>query len=330
VRVLITGGAGFIGSHILEHFMKNTDWDIVVWDKLTYAANGLDRIRDIECFNEKRVLVLTVDFSNPIEEGIIQETGQVDYVLHIAGETHVDRSLQDAIPFVSANVMGTGRILEWAKNTQKNLKKYIQFGTDEVYGAAPPNFFFKEWDTMRPSNPYAATKGGGDLLAYSFAHAFEIPIIISRTMNCYGERQHPEKFLPKTIRAILHNEKVILHGQNKDNLSSRCWIHARNVADALLFLINNSINKDMYHIVGEERNVFEIANIICQEVKGRDLQDSEIEYVDFHQARKGHDKRYAMSGEKLAGMGWKAPLSLEDSLRKTVKWTLENKKWLMI
>lgn len=327
-RVMITGGCGFIGSHVVEHLLCNTDWEIVILDKLTYASSGFDRLRDLNCFNVHRVLPLQHDFTTPFPEGIDKEIGELDYIIHMGAETHVDRSLVDAMPFIISNAVGTTNLLEWVKKHQKNLKKYIQFSTDEVYGAAPDGVFYKEWDTMRPSNPYAASKGAADMMAFAFYHAFKVPVTITRTMNCVGERQDVEKFVPKSIRAILNNEKVTLHGISASNISSRCWLHARNAADALLYILNTDTVGDMFHIVGEEMSVLQVANIICQEIKGRDLQEKEINFVDFHTARPGHDKRYAMSGDKLFQFGWKPKVLFEQSLRKTVRWSLDHKEWL--
>jgi dTDP-glucose 4,6-dehydratase len=328
-RILVTGGLGFIGSHVVEHILLNTTWDIVVLDKLTYASNGLNRLRDIgKELCEDRVTVLMHDFALAFPEGITQEIGQVDYIFHIGAESHVDRSMEDAMPFAISNVVGTTNLLEWTKKTQKNLKRYVQFSTDEVYGAAPEGHFFKEWANMHPSNPYSASKAGADMMAYCFQHAYNMPIIFTRTMNCIGERQDKEKFVPKTIRAIMNKEKVILHGTDKDNLSSRCWLHSRNAADALLFLMNKSKIGDMYHIVGVEKSVLDVANIINQEINGRDLNENEIEYIDFHSARPGHDRRYAMSGEKMSKMGWNPSVEFEKSLRKTVQWTIRNSEWI--
>jgi dTDP-glucose 4,6-dehydratase len=327
-RIMITGGCGFIGSHVVEHLLVNTDWEIVILDKLTYASSGFDRLRDLNCFNVSRVLPLQHDFTQPFPKGIEKEIGQLDYIIHMGAETHVDRSLQDALPFAISNVTGTTNILEWVKKSQKNLKRYVQFSTDEVYGAAPDGVFYNEWDTMRPSNPYAASKAGADMMAFAFYHAFKVPVTITRTMNCVGERQDVEKFVPKTIRAIVNDEKVLLHGISASDISSRCWLHARNAADALLFLLQKDTIGDMFHIVGEEMSVLQVADIICQEIKGRDLRESEINFVDFHTARPGHDKRYAMSGAKLRNFGWKPKVSLEQSLRKTVQWSLEHKEWL--
>ena len=166
------------------------------------------------------------------------------------------------------------------------------------------------------------------MIAYSFAHSFGLPISFIRSTNIFGERQHPEKFIPKTIRSILNNEKVVLHGKNREDLCSRCWIHARNVGDALLFLLDKAEAKEAYHIAGEERTVLEIADWICEAIKGRELKEEEIEWVDGEKIRPGHDKRYLLSEEKLAKMGWKPPVDLEYSIKKTAKWSVTYPKWL--
>jgi len=168
-------------------------------------------------------------------------------------------------------------------------------------------------------------------MEYAYAHSFGLPICMAHCMNIFGERQHPEKFIPKTIRKILKGEKVIIHGQ-PGYVSKRHWIHARNVCDALLFLTEHGEKEESYNIVGEERDVLELANFICKTIKGRELKEEEIEYYDFHSLRPGHDFRYALDGSKLENMGWKPKLTLEQSLEKTIKWMIkpENKKWLLL
>jgi len=325
-RILVTGGAGFVGHHFVEEVLKTTNWDIVVLDSLNYAGN-LNRITDIKEFDPSRVKFVWHDLKAPISETTHKIIGELDYCAHFAAESHVDRSLEDSIPFVASNVLGTANLLEYFKRYQPQCKTLI-FSTDEVFGPAEPGIYFKEDDRFRPSNPYAATKAGEEMIAYSFAHAFEMPISIVRSMNIIGERQHPEKFVPKTIKAILAGEPVVLHGRNAKDVSSRCWIHARNVADAILFLFDKAEKEEFYHIVGEEKTVLDVANWISEEIRGRKLNEDEIQFVDYHTARPGHDKRYALSGEKLAKMGWVPPVDLEHSLKKTVRWTLENQKWL--
>lgn len=325
-RILITGGAGFVGHHCIEHLLKNTDWKIVVLDSLNYAGN-MNRITDIEVFDSKRIKFVWHDLRAQIPITTHKSIGKLDYLIHFAAESHVDRSLKDSIPFVTSNVVGTANLLEYLKHYQPQCKTLI-FSTDEVFGPASEGVYFKENDRHRPSNPYAAAKSGEEMIAFSFAHAFALPISIIRSMNIVGERQHPEKFIPKTIKAILNNEKVILHGIGKEDLSSRCWIHARNVADGLLFLLDRAEKEEFYHIVGEEKTVLEIADWTSEVIKERRLKDNEIKWLDYHTARKGHDKRYALSGEKMTKMGWEPPIDLEQSLKKTVKWTLEHRKWL--
>jgi len=326
--ILVTGGAGFVGHHCIEHLLKTTDWKIVILDSLNYAGN-MNRITDSEAFDPKRVKFAWHDLRAPISETTHKLIGKLDYLIHFAAESHVDRSLEDSIPFAQSNVVGTANLLEYLKHYQPGCKTLI-FSTDEVFGPAPEGVYYKEDDRFKPSNPYSASKAGEEMIAFSFAHAFGLPISVVRSMNIIGERQHPEKFIPKTIKATLNNEKVILHGRGRKDLSSRCWIHARNVSDALLFLLNKAEKKEFYHIVGEEKTVLDVANWICEVIKERKLKDEEVQWLDYHTARPGHDKRYALSGEKLAKMGWKPPVDLEASVKKTVEWTLkpENRKWL--
>jgi len=324
--ILVTGGAGFVGHHYVDHLLKKTDWNIVILDSLNYAGS-LNRITDSEVFDPKRIKFIWHDLQSPVSETTHKLIGRLDYCVHLAAESHVDRSLEDSIPFVMSNVVGTANLLEYFRNYQSKCKTLI-FSTDEVFGPAPEGVYFKEDDNFRPSNPYSASKAGEEMIAYSFAHAFDLPISIVRSMNIIGERQHYEKFVPKTIKAILDGNKIILHGRGRGDLSSRCWIHARNVADSLLFLLDKAKKEEFYHIVGEERTVLEVADWICEVIKGRKLKDEEIEFVDYRIARSGHDKRYALSGEKLAKMGWKTPVDLEKSLKKIVKWTLEHQKWI--
>ena len=328
--ILVTGGAGFVGHHVCEGIFKATNWDIVVLDSLNYAGN-LNRISDIFSdiliSNSKRLKIVWHDLKAPISETTHKLIGKLDYCIHMAAESHVDRSLVDSIPFVMSNVLGTANLLEYLKKSQLECKTLI-FSTDEVFGSTEPGVAFKEEDRFKPSNPYSASKAGAEMIAYSFAHSFYMPISFIRSTNIFGERQHPEKFIPKTIRAILNNEKVVLHGKGKENSCSRCWIHARNVGDALLFLLKKSRTKEAYHIAGEEKGVLEIADWICEVIKGRKLKEEEIQWIDCETARPGYDKRYLLSGEKLEKMGWKPPIDLEKSLKKTVKWTLENPQWL--
>lgn len=325
MKILITGGCGFVGHHMVEHFLKETDWDIVILDRLSYAAMGFDRLRDIQCFNAKRVNVLTCDFSMPLSEGVIEEVGDVSYIFHLGAETHVDRSIDNAEPFVQSNVMGTLRLLEFARK-QKDLKKFFYFSTDEVFGPAPGNVAYKEWDRYNSGNPYAACKAAGEELCLAFGNTYGVPVVITHCMNIFGERQHAEKFIPLTINKILSGEPLYVHSNAEKTVpGSRFWIHARNVAAAIIFLIDKAETMDKYNIVGEkEVNNLQMAQFVAK-VVGKPLN---YELVDFHSSRPGHDLRYGLDGTKMRDMGWMLPVNFEDSLERTIRWFLDNPKWL--
>jgi len=324
IRVLITGGCGFVGHHLVEHIIKNTDWDIVILDKLTYASNGFDRLRDINCFNEKRVNIFAADFTQEIKDGLLSEIGNIDYIVHMGAETHVDNSIGNAEPFVISNVVGTFRILELARKLSP--EKMLYFSTDEVFGDATRGEAFREWDRYNSKNPYAATKAGGEELCLAYANTYKVPVLISHTMNVFGERQHYEKFIPMIIRKVLAGDIVTIHSDPTKTVSgSRFYIHARNVANAVMFLLGKGNIRDKYNVVGEkEVSNLEMAQFIAQ-IIGKELK---YKMVDFHSSRPGHDLRYALNGDKMKSMGWNIPISFEDSLIKTVNWTLENKKWI--
>jgi len=328
--VLITGVAGFIGHHLVEGVLKQTDWNVVGLDSLTYAGN-LSRVNDIGPWAEHqhRFKFVWHDLRSPLSETVHKMIGPVDYIWHLAAESHIDKSLEDSVPFVMSNVLGTANILEYVKRYQPNLSRFVQFSTDEVYGAAPDGVFFNEEAPLKPSNPYSASKAGAEMMAYTFGHAFGTPVITTRSMNVFGERQHPEKFIPKTVKAILENQKVIIHG-SPNEVSFRFWIHARNVADFLIFLMEKGKNRETYNIVGVERSVLDVANRISQIIKGRPLAENEIQYVTFHDARPGHDRRYALDGTKAKELGWGAKLNFEESFDKMVHWMIadQNRRWL--
>jgi len=349
-KIIVTGGCGFIGHHFIEHLIKNTDWNIIIFDKLTYASNGYDRLRDINVFDDKRIKIFNVDLVTGISDGVKQEVGRdVNYIVHMAAETHVDRSIEDPIPFVMSNVVGTMRMLEYAKYLNKVhseivtkadefkcygsakpslLEQFVYFSTDEVFGPAPRGKFYKEWDRYDSTNPYSASKAGGEELCLAYANTYKIPMLISHTMNVFGERQHPEKFIPKVIKCVLTGETLTIHANStRTKAGSRCWIHARTVADALLFMLGGGpIKRDKINIVGPEMDNLELAKFIAK-VIGKPLK---YEMVDFHSSRPGHDLRYALDGNKLRGLGFKPQYNLKDSLRKTVEWLLSRPEWLGI
>lgn len=337
-RVLITGGCGFIGSHLIEHILKNTDWEIVVIDRLNYASKGFDRLRDIKAYDHRRVHRLTADFTLPIVDGLSYEIGKLDYILHLGAETHVDASIKNPRPFVRSNVLGTMEMLEFAR-TQDNLKWFVYFSTDEVFG--PANSYlvdqrrnwnltefrnFAEWDRYNSTNPYSATKAAGEELCLAYANTYKLPLFIIHCMNAFGERQHPEKYVPLIIDKVLKGETVMIHANSYlSRAGSRFYIHARNIAAAILFLLDRAAQRDKYNIVGErEVNNLDLAQVIAEKI-GKELH---FELVNFHTSRPGHDLRYALDGSKMANMGWILPVTFDESLSKTIQWYLENPRWL--
>lgn len=325
MKLLLTGGAGFIGSHIVEGILKDTDWDIVIIDRLDISGN-LRRLTDMSIWEREkhRVKFIWWDLKSELNQQIIDEIGNIDYIWHLAASSHVDRSITDPMSFVMDNVVGTGNLLEYARKVIP--KQFIYFSTDEVFGPAPKGTDYKEWDRYKSSNPYAATKAGAEELCIAYENTYKLPIIVTHTMNVVGERQHPEKFIPSTIKKILAGEKVIIHAdKTKTKSGSRKWIHARNVCKALMFLTEKGESGDKYNIVGEEEvSNLEMAQSIAR-VLGKPLN---YEMVDFHSQRPGHDLRYSLSGEKLYNMGFRFPKNFRESLEKTIKWYLNNKLWL--
>lgn len=323
--ILITGAAGFIGSHTVEHIHRKTNWNIVVIDKLSYASKGLDRLRDSSLLASNRVRVFTYDLCSPISEGLAKEIGDINYIVHMAAETHVDNSIKDPIFCIENNVMSTVYLLEYARSLT-SLEKFFYFSTDEVFGTAPENVSFTEWDRHRPTNPYSASKSAAENICISYENTYKIPIIIINVMNAFGERQHVEKFIPKCIKYMLEDKTIDIHADQKgENPGSRFYIHARNIASAVLFLIENGIIGEKYNVAGErEVNNLEMAQMIAK-IIGKELK---YQLVNFHEDRPGHDLRYSLNGKKLSEMGWSIPVPFEESLKKTVLWTLEHKKWL--
>jgi dTDP-glucose 4,6-dehydratase len=334
--VLLTGGLGFIGSHTVEHWLKNTDWNIIVLDALRFSGR-VERLTNIEDYDPSRVQVMWHDLRAPLHGQLIENIGEIDYVVNMASDSHVDRSITDPVEFVQNNVNLVLHMLEYARYVQP--EKFIQVSTDEVYGPAPAGHDHTEGEPHRPSNPYSASKSAQEAIAYSYWRTYGVPITITNTMNNFGERQHPEKYVPMVIRRILNNELIHVHGRAGDDgwdIGSRVWLHARNHADAVQYILENveTIDYDdststpdiqRFNVAGDK----EINNLEIVEMIGNILGTSpSCELTDYHSSRPGHDLRYSLDGTKLREHGWVAPISLEESFERTVVWTMENKQWL--
>lgn len=333
---LITGGAGFVAHHVVEEILNNTDWDIVCLDRLDFSGN-LNRLHDVvrNRADKSRVRVVFHDLRAAINPLISNKIGHVDYILHLAAGSHVDRSIDCPMEFVQDNVVGTCNLLDYAR-TVKNLKRFVYFSTDEIFGPAPGNVKYDEYDRYNSTNPYSATKAGGEELAVAYHNTFKLPIYITHTMNVFGERQHPEKYIPLCIRRVINGEKIVIHSDpSKTKAGSRHYIHAKDVADGLLFLLHkdvtvsesNGVTCPKFNLVGvEEVDNLELAKMIASKLN----KPLNYEMSDFHSARPGHDLRYALSGYRMKTLGWEPKVKLSEHIENVIKWYLSNPDWLKV
>tara|TARA_B100001057_G_scaffold501049_1_gene620044 strand:- start:7859 stop:8884 length:1026 start_codon:yes stop_codon:yes gene_type:complete len=338
-NILITGGAGFIAHHVVDKILRTTDWHIVTLDRLDFSGN-LNRLNEIvKSYPEseqKRVKVVHHDLKAELNPEIIAAIGEINYISHLAAGSHVDRSIHFPLEFVYDNVVGTANILNYARKCNK-LERFAYFSTDEVFGPAPIGVNYKENDRYNSTNPYSATKAGAEELVVAFENTYNLPCIITHTMNVFGERQNPEKYIPMVIKKVRDQEVVTVHADRQKKIAgSRHYIHAEDVANALLFLFNYDISNlkpditgakcQKFNIVGkDEIDNLKLAEFIAS-VQGKKLK---YEMVDFHSQRPGHDLRYSLDGKKMKAMGWE-PKSAYNRLEDVISWSLKNDRWLSI
>lgn len=334
-RVLVTGGAGFIGHAIIEYLLEKTDYEIVSLDRLD-TSGTYQRINDIISRNDdwrKRVTIIWHDLKAPISGFIHSNIGKIDIVLHLAAGSHVDRSIDFPLEFLYDNCIGTANLLEYLRLYHRDhLETVLYFSTDEVFGPAPDGVFYKEWDRYNSGNPYSASKAAAEEVCLAYHNTYGLPILISHCMNVFGKRQHPEKFFPLIINKLLNSETISIHADaKKERSGSRFYIHTDDVAEAVLFLLKlhseHKINSgDKFNITGSE----EITNLeLAQIISGYVGLPLKYEMVDFHSSRPGHDLRYALCHEKMKKLGWEAK-PLKKRIEETIDWYLEskNKAWL--
>ena len=334
MRILVTGGAGFIAHHLIDELLYKTDAEIISLDRLDYSGN-LNRLHNVLESNphRKRVKIVYHDLKAEINPHVASHIGKVDVILHLAAGSHVDRSIDFPMEFALDNTIGTLNLLQYART--QDLKRFVYFSTDEVFGPAPEGVFYKENDRYNSTNPYSASKAAGAGLCVAFENTYGLPIYITHTMNVFGERQSPEKYIPMCVRRVDREEKITIHANpSKTKAGSRHYIHARDVADAMLFLLNHPTVTEQdyggakcpkFNIVGkEEWDNLRVAATIA------DIQKKSLHYemVDFHSSRPGHDLRYALDGSKMEKMGWKPKIDITERLEQMVTWSLNHKEWL--
>lgn len=364
-RVLITGAGGFVGHHFLEHALVNTDWDVICTDSFRHKGKT-DRIAEVlnrdgrtgryaleaSHIASSRTEVITHDLTAPFSNQAIDSIGEIDYIIAFASESHVDRSISDPVPFIKNNVDVCLSTLELTR--QVKPKALVLVSTDEVYGPVEATDYegHPEWDTIMPSNPYSASKAAQEALAFSYWRTYGVPLIIVNCMNMIGERQDPEKFVPLVLSRVLKGETVTIHASDENHIGTRHYLHSRNLADGILFLLNNTVpaafpshsaeavqrnNFSTYKLRFEDRP--DRYNISCPDridnlamakmIAGYAGKPLRYELRDFHSTRPGHDPHYGLSSEKMAERGWTPPVPLDKSLERTVRWTKENRRWLL-
>ncbi len=327
-NILITGSAGFFGSHMIEEVLVSTDWNIIALCRLSNIGD-MNRLINSDHVqkNSDRIKFIYHDLKFDIPQHLIDSIGKVDYITHLAANSHVDRSIIHPKQFFEDNVIGTVNLLEWyRKHCSEAI--FINYLTDEVFGPAPPDYDFREDDRWRPSNPYSGSKCGQGGAGMCYHITYNLPIITTYTMNMFGERQNKEKLIAKAIHSIRNDIPIPIHSKidnngNVEYVGERHWLHARNAANATLFLLIHGKPGQHYNVVGaDEYKNDEIVKKIGSIIGKNPL----LEYVDFHKTRPGHDMRYSLDGTKLKNMGWSAPISFDQSLKKTIEWTIANEK----
>ena len=309
MRILVTGGAGFIGCNFVRYMLeKYPNDEIIVLDKLTYAG----RLENLHGVMDK-IIFIKGDICNKEN---VEEVKDCDIIFNFAAETHVDRSILEAGVFVKTDVLGTYTLLEYAR--KHDIEKYIQISTDEVYGSIEEGSF-KETDILDPSSPYSASKGGADLLVKAYHKTYGLPVLITRSSNNYGPYQYPEKLIPVLILNALHDKPLPIYGEGKN---VRDWIYVLDNCEAIDLVFRKGKNGETYNIgAGNEKSNIEIAKLILKELN---KPESLIKFVND---RPGHDFRYSLDTSKIQKLGWKPSTTFNQGLRKTISWYAAHKEW---
>lgn len=327
--ILITGGAGFIGSHVVRRFVKNyPDYNIINLDKLTYAGN-LANLRDIE--KSRNYTFIKGDICDAELLNELFSKFNIDGVIHLAAESHVDRSIANPMEFITTNIVGTVTLLNAAKKAWNTMegKRFYHVSTDEVYGSLGETGYFTEETSYDPRSPYSASKASSDHLVRAYHHTYNLPVVISNCSNNYGSYHFPEKLIPLAINNIINNKSIPVYGKGEN---IRDWLFVEDHAVAIDVIFHYGKNGDTYNIGGhnEWKNI-DLINLLCS-IMDRKLgraDGTSAKLITFVKDRAGHDQRYAIDSSKLQReLGWKPSLQFEEGLERTVDWYLANTEWI--
>ena len=315
MKLLITGGAGFIGSCFIRHILnKYPDYKVINLDALTYAGN-IENLDDIKANPNYKFVK-----GNICDKTLVDSIAEsVDAIVNFAAESHVDRSITGPEIFVETNIKGTLNLLQAAK--KHKTARYLQVSTDEVYGSLENGGYFKETTPLAPNSPYSASKASADMLVRAYFETYKLPVLTTRCSNNYGPYQYPEKLIPFFILQLLNNKKVPVYG---DGLNVRDWLYVYDHCSAIDTVLHKGKDGEIYNIGGHnEKTNLEITRIIL-DAMGKD--DSSIEFV---QDRLGHDRRYAIDNTKInTQLGWSPSVTFEDGVKSTIDWYLNNQNWI--
>jgi len=319
MNVLVTGGAGFIGSHVARRLSVCYPlYNVVVMDKMDYCADmkNLEEIANNRNFKFVKGDVADSDFVN-----YIIDKEKINVVMHFAAQTHVDNSFGNSLKFTQNNVYGTHVLLESAKNN-KNVKRFIHVSTDEVYGETKGDVPFGEGTILNPTNPYSATKAAAEMLVMAYAHSYGLPVIVTRGNNVYGPGQYPEKVIPKFCVATMEGKKMTVHGKGG---ALRSYLHIDDVVEAFDLILHKGVTGEIYNIATHyEYSVTDIAEMICKHF-GKKVE----ECVEFVEDRPFNDRRYFIEDKKLKELGWKPKVEFEEGLKSTLEWYEKKYKQLI-
>lgn len=334
--VLITGAGGAIGAHMLSKVLSDTDWNVIATDSFRHKGD-YDRVAEMlkkQPEHKARIKTVIHDLCAPFTDREIQKFGKIDYIINLASLSDVQDSIDNPAPFVINNMQIIVNMLELARKV--NPESFIQFSTDEVYGPdRSSGYGHPEWDVICPSNPYAGSKAAQEAIAIAYWRSYGVPVVITNTMNNFGEMQGVSKFPAMVQKKLTKGEKVTIHCAASGEIGSRFYIHSENTADAVIFILKNTrpwLHKpgeldrpDRYNLVGDAQlNNLEMAEAIAE------LMDLPLDYelVNFHDSNPGHDLHYGLKGGKLQSMGWVPPMTFKESLARNIEWQKENPEWM--